>query len=92
MLVLLAGWLAFWLRFNFEIPDEFNRLALRAAPWSLAAYAIALAMAGVYRQVWSYIGLPELRQLSSGIFLGGLLAAAAVLMQRVPDFPRSVLL
>jgi FlaA1/EpsC-like NDP-sugar epimerase len=92
VLVLLGGWLAFWLRFNFEIPEEFSRLALRAAPWSLAAYAAALAMAGVYRQVWSYIGLPELRQLSSGIFLGGLLAAAAVLMQRVPDFPRSVLL
>jgi FlaA1/EpsC-like NDP-sugar epimerase len=91
-LVLLAGWLAFWLRFNFEVPPEFNRLALKAAPWSLAAYAIALAMAGVYRQVWSYIGLPELRQLSSGIFLGALLAAAAVLMQRMPDFPRSVLL
>jgi FlaA1/EpsC-like NDP-sugar epimerase len=91
-LVLLAGWLAFWLRFNFDIPPEFNQLAWRAAPWSLAAYAIALAMAGVYRQVWSYIGLPELRQLSSGIFLGALLAAAAVLMQRMPDFPRSVLL
>jgi FlaA1/EpsC-like NDP-sugar epimerase len=91
-LVLLAGWLAFWLRFNFEVPPEFNRLALKAAPWSLAAYAVALAMAGVYRQVWSYIGLPELRQLSSGIFLGALLAAAAVLMQRMPDFPRSVLL
>jgi FlaA1/EpsC-like NDP-sugar epimerase len=91
-LVLLAGWLAFWLRFNFEVPPEFNRLALKAAPWSLAAYAIALAMAGVYRQVWSYIGLPELRQLSSGIFLGALLAAAAVLMQRMTDFPRSVLL
>jgi FlaA1/EpsC-like NDP-sugar epimerase len=91
-LVLLAGWLAFWLRFNFEIPPEFNRLAVRAAPWSLAAYAVALALAGVYRQVWSYIGLPELRQLSSGIFLGALLAAAAVLMQRMPDFPRSVLL
>jgi FlaA1/EpsC-like NDP-sugar epimerase len=91
-LVLLAGWLAFWLRFNFEIPPEFNQLAVKAAPWSLAAYAIALTSAGVYRQVWSYIGLPELRQLSSGIFLGGLLAAAAVLMQRMPDFPRSVLL
>ena len=49
-------------------------------------------LARVYRQVWSYIGLPELRQLATGIMLGALLTAAAVLMQRMPSFPRSVLL
>jgi FlaA1/EpsC-like NDP-sugar epimerase len=92
VLVLLAGWLAFWLRFNFDIPDEFDRLALRASPWCLAGYAIGMSMTRVYRQVWSYIGLPELRQLTTGIMLGALLTTAAVLMQRLPDFPRSVLL
>ncbi|HWI81360.1 nucleoside-diphosphate sugar epimerase/dehydratase [Ramlibacter sp.] len=91
-LVLLAGWGAFWLRFNFDIPPDYARLALRAAPWSLAGYTLALLLSRVYRQVWSYIGLPELRQLAAGILLGGLLTAAAVLMQRLPDFPRSVLL
>jgi len=91
-LVLLAGWAAFWLRFNFDIPDEFNRLALLASPWSLVCYAAGLMLARVYRQVWSYIGLPELRQLATGIMLGGLLTAAAILMQRMPAFPRSVLL
>jgi len=91
-LVLLAGWAAFWLRFNFDIPDEFNRLALLASPWSLVCYAAGLMLARVYRQVWSYIGLPELRQLATGIMLGGLLTAATILMQRMPAFPRSVLL
>jgi FlaA1/EpsC-like NDP-sugar epimerase len=91
-LVLIAGWAAFWLRFNFEIPDEFARLAWRASPWSLAGYAAGMSFARVYRQVWSYIGLPELRQLARGILLGGVLTAAVVLMLRLPDFPRSVLL
>jgi len=91
-LVLLAGWFAFWLRFNFDVPPEFDRLAVLASPWSVAGYAIGLTFARVYRQVWSYIGLPELRQLAAGIMLGGLLTAAAVLMQRLPGFPRSVLL
>jgi FlaA1/EpsC-like NDP-sugar epimerase len=91
-LVLLAGWTAFWLRFNFDIPAEFERLALLASPWSVAGYAAGLTFARVYRQVWSYIGLPELRQLAAGIMLGGLLTAAVVLMLRMPAFPRSVLL
>jgi FlaA1/EpsC-like NDP-sugar epimerase len=91
-LVVVAGWAAFWLRFNFDIPEGFDRLAVLATPWWVVAYGLGLTLARVYRQVWSYIGLPELRQLATGIMLGGLLTAAAILMQRMPGFPRSVLL
>lgn len=92
LLVMLAWWLAFWLRFNLDIPEDFLLLALQAVPWCLLSYAVGFVVAGVYRQVWRYIGLPELRQLCAGITLGALLTTAAVLMQRLPDFPRSVLL
>lgn len=92
VLVMLAWAAAFWLRFNFDVAPEFIWLALEAAPSCLVAYAIGLVVSKVYRQVWSYIGLPELRQLAIGIFLGGVLTTAAVLMQRLPAFPRSVLL
>ena len=51
-----------------------------------------MTVARVYRQVWSYIGLTELRQLATGIMLGAVLTAAAILMLRMPAFPRSVLL
>nr|WP_238344125.1 nucleoside-diphosphate sugar epimerase/dehydratase [Ramlibacter lithotrophicus] len=91
-LVVLAGWAAFWLRFNFEVPPEYARMALLATPWGIAGYTAALLVSRVYRQVWRYTGLPELRQLASSIVLGGVLTAALVLMQRIPDFPRSVLL
>jgi FlaA1/EpsC-like NDP-sugar epimerase len=91
-LVLLAGWLSFWLRFNFDIPAEFARLAVLALPWCVLGYAVGLTVARVYRQVWSYIGLPELRQLASGIAIGGVLTAVMILMLRMPSFPRSVLL
>jgi FlaA1/EpsC-like NDP-sugar epimerase len=91
-LVLLAGWASFWLRFNFDIPPEFHRLALLASPWCVVGYAVGLTLARVYRQVWSYIGLAELRQLATGIIFGGVLTAAMVLMLRMPSFPRSVLL
>lgn len=91
-LVLLSWWAAFWLRFNFDVPDEFIGIAASSSLWCVGSFLAGLWLAKVYRQVWRYTGLPELRQLAFGIMLGALLAAASILMQRVPSFPRSVLL
>jgi FlaA1/EpsC-like NDP-sugar epimerase len=92
VLVLAAWWIAFWLRFNLDLGDEFTQLAWIASPWPVVGYAAGLVLAGVYRQVWNYTGLPELRQLAIGILLGGVLTAAVVGLLRLPNFPRSVLL
>ncbi len=91
-LVVAAGWIAFWLRFNFDIPPEYAQLWVQSIPWSLGGYAAALLLTRVYQQVWTYIGLPELRQLASGIFFGGVFTAVLVLALRLPSFPRSALL
>ena len=92
-LLLLAWALAFWLRFNLDVPEEFERLALvsstglcpglRSGPGCLRAYT---------GRSGTYIGLPELRQLAAGVVLGAVLTTAGILMLRLPDFPRSVLL
>lgn len=92
VLALLAWSAAFWLRFNFDVPDEYAQLAYQAAPACLAAYALALLLTGVPRQVWRFTGFPELQRLAAGVLLGGVVTAAAVLMLRLPRFPRSVLL
>ncbi len=92
LLVYLAWWAAFWLRFNLDIPLEFQSVAAHSAPWVLLTFALGLSAARVYRHVWRYIGLPELRQLGMGVLGGAVLSAAAVLMLRYPNFPRSVLL
>jgi FlaA1/EpsC-like NDP-sugar epimerase len=88
-----AAWaIAFWLRFNLEIPDEFAGIALQALPVAIASYLLALTGVGVHRQVWRFVALTELRQLALGVGIGGVLTAGAVLMFRLPNFPRSVLL
>jgi FlaA1/EpsC-like NDP-sugar epimerase len=89
--VMVAWWLAFWLRFNLDLPDEFNSLALSTVGFALIAYGSGLALAGVYRHVWRYISLLELRRLGWGLLLGASLCAASILMLRFPNFPRSVL-
>jgi FlaA1/EpsC-like NDP-sugar epimerase len=93
MLLVLAAWAtAFWLRFNLDVPPEFRAVAVESAPLCVLGYGLGLAVAKVYRHVWSYTGLPELRQLTLGVALGALLCTALVLMLRLPGFPRSVVL
>jgi FlaA1/EpsC-like NDP-sugar epimerase len=89
---LLAWWVAFWLRFNLDVPPEFARLAWVSSPWCALGMAAGLVLRRVDRQVWTYIGLAEFRQLAGGVVLGSVFTAVAVLMLRLPDFPRSVLL
>ena len=93
LLLVLAAWqAAFWLRFNLDIPPEFSRLALGSMGVPFVLYAVTLVVLRVPRQVWRYTGLHDLRQLARGVAVAGLLTAAAVLMLRMPQFPRSVLL
>ncbi|NML46873.1 polysaccharide biosynthesis protein [Ramlibacter sp. G-1-2-2] len=91
-LVALAWWLAFWLRFNLDVPPEFAALGLRSTPLALVAYGVVLLALRVHRHVWKYTSLPELRRLAAAVGLGAALTAVSVLMVRLPQFPRSVLL
>ncbi len=91
-LVAIAWWLAFWLRFNLETPDEFQAMMVQTLPAPLLAYGASLLGWRVYRHIWRYTSVNEVTRLFYGVAIGGLLTAALVLMLRVPFFPRSVLL
>ena len=91
-LVAIAWWLAFWLRFNLDTPDEFQTMMLQTLPAPLLAYGASLLGWRVYRHIWRYTSVAELTRLFYGVAIGGLLTAAVVLMLRVPYFPRSALL
>jgi FlaA1/EpsC-like NDP-sugar epimerase len=91
-LVLAAWWIAFWLRFNLELPDEYAELALDSTLACLLSYATSLLLGRASRQVWRYIGMAELQQLVVAVFWGAALTTALVLMLRLPNFPRAVLL
>ena len=67
-------------------------MAWNSAICAVFGYGAGLAGLGVYRQVWRYVGLPELRRMVLAVFAGAVLTAVVVLMLRVDNFPRSVLL
>ncbi|WP_226858301.1 hypothetical protein [Diaphorobacter aerolatus] len=66
VMVAVAWAVAFWLRFNFELPAEYRTMALDTMPWAVACMVVGLAMARVQRQAWRYVGLADLRQLAWG--------------------------
>lgn len=92
VLIATAWWLAFWLRFNLDTPDEFQTMMVQTLPAPLLAYGVSLLGWRVYRHIWRYTSVAELTRLFYGVAIGGLLTAAVVLMLRVPNFPRSALL
>ncbi len=92
LLIAIAWWLAFWLRFNLDTPDEFQTMMLQTLPAPLLAYGASLLGWRVYRHIWRYTSVAELTRLFYGVVIGGLLTVAMVLMLRVPFFPRSALL
>jgi len=91
-LVAIAWWLAFWLRFNLDTPDEFQIMMVQTLPAPLLAHGVSLLGWRVYRHIWRYTSVTELTRLFYAVAIGGLVTAAVVLMLRVPYFPRSALL
>jgi FlaA1/EpsC-like NDP-sugar epimerase len=90
-LLFAAWWFAFWLRFNLDMPPEYVPVAWASLPWMLVANVGVLVLGNVYRQVWRYVSLSELRQLGVCLAIGGAVSAALVLMQRLENTPRTVL-
>jgi FlaA1/EpsC-like NDP-sugar epimerase len=91
VLLFAAWWLAFWLRFNLDMPAEYVPVAWITLPWMLLANLGVLVLGNVYRQVWRYVSISELRQLGICLAVGGAVSAALVLMQRYENTPRTVL-
>ena len=71
VLAIVAWQIAFWLRFNLEVPPEFAHMAWTTAPIALALYGLTLAVLRVPRQVWRFTGLHELRLLARGVAVAG---------------------
>jgi FlaA1/EpsC-like NDP-sugar epimerase len=89
----IAWVLAFWLRFNLDIPPEFAEVMLTRLPWVLAIYAAAFWALGLYRGLWRFASLPDLRRILSAVGIAALATPALFAIARVGfSVPRSVYL
>jgi len=86
-------WLAaYWIRFNFDIPPEFLETSFKALAWVLPLYAAIYLKFGLYRGIWRYASMGDLRRLLIAVTLGATATAGVVYMIQAPGIPRSILL
>jgi FlaA1/EpsC-like NDP-sugar epimerase len=87
----LCWFAAFWLRFNLTLPEVQLRDALLSLPWLFVIHAPAYWLFGLYRGIWRYASMMDLRRIVAAVFVAAGLLAGAVLMADLQGVPRSVL-
>ncbi len=86
-----ASWLlAYQLRFNFEVSDFYSGLMFADLVWILPVQALVCWRAGMYRGLWRYASLTDLRRILVAAGLGALAVAMLVLLLQRAYIPRSV--
>lgn len=86
----LTWLLAYWIRFNLEVPDEFSVAALRTLVWVVPLYALIYLLLGLYRGIWRYASMDDLRRLLLAVGIGAVATAILALTIGTSGIPRSV--
>lgn len=92
--VAAVAWLAaYWLRFNLDIPEHWWTAALDCLPWVVVTQVVAFGYFGLYRGIWRFASLSDLRRITLAVAVGAVSVPTLLNMLRLlPGVPRSVLL
>lgn len=88
----LAWCLAYWLRFNLDIPPQYWDSMWRSLVWVIPVQALIFRAFGLYRGIWRYASLHDLRRILIAIAAATVTTPLILYMLRMEDTPRSVLL
>jgi FlaA1/EpsC-like NDP-sugar epimerase len=92
VLACAAAWLcAYWLRFTPELPDHYMEQALSTLPWVIPVHAVLFWSFGLYRGIWRYASLPDLRRILMSVGVAAVAVPTLMLMLQIA-VPRSVLI
>lgn len=84
--------LAYLLRFNFDVPPVFLKSIWQNATWVLPLQFLLFVSFGLYRGVWRFASLPDLKRILKAIGVATLaIAAVLLLFKPFGVVPRSVL-
>ena len=90
---IIAWCAAFWLRFNLDIPHDYQASMFAALPWVIAVHAAVFWLLGLYRGLWRYASLPDLQRILLAVGIAALGVPAVLTLAGLGSFvPRSVYL
>jgi FlaA1/EpsC-like NDP-sugar epimerase len=95
ILAAIAAWyLAFWLRFNTEIPEASVITMVSAMLWVVPLQTAIFLVSGMYRGIWRYASVSDLQRIALAVSASAIAIALLLLtlpaMQ--PPVPRSAIL
>ena len=90
----MLAWMgAYWLRLNLRLPPEFLDAALATLVWIVPLQALVFWGFGLYRGIWRFASLPDLKRIMLAVGLSALLIPLCLVLFRVSAVvPRSVLI
>ena len=87
-----AAWLcAYWLRFTPEVPDHYLQQALMTLLWVVPVHAALFLGFGLYRGLWRYASLPDLRRILVAVGTAAIAIPTLMFMLQIL-VPRTVLI
>ena len=87
-----AAWaVAFLLRFNFDVPQPYLMMMLQTLAWVVPVQAGIFWVFGLYRGIWRYASLPDLKRIVFAVAVAALALPALFVMLQIA-VPRSVLI
>lgn len=94
VIVTIFAWgIAYWLRFNFNVPAGFVSTMWWNLAWVLPLQISLFFIFGLYQGVWRFASTPDLKRILKAVAVGGLLMSAVYLMLKpFGVIPRSVLI
>jgi FlaA1/EpsC-like NDP-sugar epimerase len=89
----IAWFSAYLLRFNFAIPEEFISSMLQSLSWVVSLQAFIFIVFGLYRGVWRFASVSDLKRIFLAIAsASALITAALFMLQTDIVIPRSVII
>jgi len=89
LLVALAYFLAFRLRFDWDVRGRYQELFEQTLPWVIPVYLIVLSAFGVYQRLWTFISQREYEGVIKGVLGATVLVVGAIaLLHPVQSAPR----